>query len=66
MDWSVGDFLISREITWRLKYENILEPELARLPDKRKGRALFRWSGNQGLGVYQVWCLDPSDILKYT
>ena len=34
MDWTVNDGLYHRFLKWHLKYENILECELAILPEK--------------------------------
>ena len=36
MDWTVNDGLYNRFLKWKLKCENILECELAMLPEARK------------------------------
>ena len=66
MDWSVDDSLYSRFKTWKLKTENIQEVGLPSLPDARKCRTLLGWSWNQGLDMYQAWCLDPIQISTET
>ena len=48
MDWTVHDSLYAKFKTWKLKCENILEAELASLPDSRKYKIMFRWLGVQG------------------
>ena len=36
MDWTVNDGLYHRFLKWKIKYENILECELAALPEHHK------------------------------
>ena len=44
MDWTVNDGLYNRILKWKLKCKNILECELAILPDSRneKSHSLVR------------------------
>ena len=56
MDWTVNDGLYHRFLKWHLKCENILECELAALPD---GNNVRKWSGilawiNMFLGACQL------------
>ena len=56
-DWSAEDALYSHFKTWKLKCKNILEAELASMPDTME--ALLRWSGNQGVIMCQASNLQP-------
>ena len=38
MDWTVNDSLYHQFLKWRLKFENILECELAALPEHNNAR----------------------------
>ena len=49
MDWTVNDGLYNRFLKWKLKCENILECELAMLPEARKCKKMIAWSGDFGL-----------------
>ena len=64
MNCIVVDSLYARFQTWKIKCENILETELASLPDARKCQILLRWLDDQGLEIYQVWCLQSSEVSK--
>ena len=46
MDWTVNDGLYHRFLKWHLKCENILECELAMLPEKRQYKKVIAWSGD--------------------
>ena len=55
MDWTVNDELYKRVLKWRLKCKNILECELAMLPETRKCKRIVAWSGDFGLDQYLSW-----------
>ena len=62
MDWTVNDGLYNRFLKWKLKCENILECELAILPEARKCRKVLAWSGDFGLDQYTSWNLPNEDL----
>ena len=62
MDYTVDDSLYARFKTWKLRCKNTLETELVSLPDTKECKILLRWLGDQGLGMYQAPCLEPSEI----
>ena len=62
MDWTVNDGLNHRFLKWHLKCENILECELAALPEHQKCKKVIPWSGDFGMDQYMSWSL-PSDEL---
>ena len=62
MDWTVNDGLYHRFLKWHLKCENILESELAALPEYHKCKKVISWSGDFGMDQYVSWGL-PSDEL---
>ena len=62
MDWTVNDALYNRFLKWKLKCENILECELAMLPEARKCKEVIAWSGNFGLDQYISWNLSNEDL----
>ena len=43
MDWTVNDGLYHRFLKWHLKCENILECELAMLPERRQCKKVTAW-----------------------
>ena len=45
-----------------LQCENILECELAMLPEARKCKKIVAWSGNFGLDQYTSWNLSNEDL----
>ena len=49
VDWTVNDGLYHRSLKWHLKSENILECELAMLPEKRQCKKVIAWSGDFGM-----------------
>ena len=49
MDWTVNDSLYHRFLKWKLKCENILDCELAMLPDSKKCTKVIAWSGDFGM-----------------
>ena len=62
MDWTVNDGLYNRFLKWKLKCENILECELAILPEARKCKKVIAWSGDFGLDQYISWNLPNEDL----
>ena len=49
MEWMVNDGLHHRFFKWHLKCENILECELAALPDRQQCKKVIAWSGDFGM-----------------
>ena len=62
MDWTVNDGLYNRFLKWKLKCENILEYDLAILPEARKFKKVLAWSGDFGLDQYTSWNLPNEDL----
>ena len=62
MDWTVNDSLYHRFLKWKLKCENILDCELAMLPESKKCKKVIVWSGDFGMDQYVSWCLPTKDI----
>ena len=62
MDWAVNDGLYHRFLKWHLKCENILECELAALPERQQCKKVMAWSGDFGMDQYVSWGL-PTDQL---
>ena len=52
MDCIVNDGLYHRFLKWRLKCENILDCELAMLPESKKCKKVIAWSGDFGMDQY--------------
>ena len=63
MDWTVSDGLYHRFLKWKLKCENILDCDLAMLPESKKCKKVIAWSGDFGMDQYVSWCL-PTDELR--
>ena len=61
-DWTVNDELYHRFLKWQLKCENILECDLAALPECHQCKKVNAWSGNIGMDQYISWGL-PTDQL---
>ena len=57
MDWMVNDGLYHRFLKWHLKCENILECELATLPERQQCKKVIAWSGDFGMDQYVSWGL---------
>ena len=57
MDWNVNDCLYHRFLKWKLKCENILDCELAMLPESRKCKKFIARVGDFGMDQYVSWCL---------
>ena len=66
MDWTVNDGLYHRFLKWHLKCENILECELAMLPEKRQCKKVIVWSGDFGMDQYVSWNLSTDESLLDT
>ena len=62
MDCTVNDGLYHRFLKWHLKCENILECELAALPERQQCKKVIAWSGDFGMDQYVSWGL-PTDQL---
>ena len=63
MDWTVNDGLYHRFLKWCLKCENILECELAMLPEKRQCKKVIAWSGDFGMDQYVSWNLSTDELM---
>ena len=57
MDWTVNDGLCHRFLKWKLKLENILDCELAMLPESKKCKKVIAWRVDLGMDQYVSWCL---------
>ena len=62
MDWTVNDGLYHRFLKWHLKCENILECELAMLPERRQCKKVIAWSGDFGMDQYVSWSLSNEEL----
>ena len=62
MDWMVNEALYHRFLEWKLKCENILECELAALPECQKCKKVITWSGNFGMDQYISWGLSKEEM----
>ena len=62
MDWTVNDALYHRFLKWCLKCENILECDLAALPEQEKCKKVIAWSGDFGMDQYVSWDLSSEDL----
>ena len=49
IDWTANDGLYHISLKWHLKCENILECELAMLPERRQCKKVIAWSGDFGM-----------------
>ena len=66
MDWTINDDLYHRFLKWHRKSENILECELAALPECQKCKKVIAWSGNCSMDQYVSWNLPSSKLTKNT
>ena len=66
MDWTVNDGLYHRFLKWCLKCEDILECELATLPEKRLCKKVIAWSGDFGMDQYVSWNLSSEELMPDT
>ena len=62
MDWTVNDALYHRFLKWKLKCENILECELATLPESQKCKKVIAWSSYFGMDQYVSWGLSKEEM----
>ena len=62
MDWTVNDTLYNRFLKWKLKCKNILECELAMLPEARKCKKIVAWNCDFGLDQYISWNLSNEEL----
>ena len=62
MDWTINDGLYHRFLKWHLKYENILECELAALPKHKKCKKVITWSGDFGMNQCVSWSLSSDEL----
>ena len=62
MNWIVNDSLYHRFLKWKLKCENILDCELAMLPESKKCKKDIAWNGDFGMNQYVSWCLPTEDL----
>ena len=58
MDWMVNDALYHRFLKCKLKCEDILECELAALPECQKCKKVIAWSGDCEMDQYVSWGLS--------
>ena len=63
MDWTVNESLYHRSLKWKLKCENILDCELAMLPESKKCKKGIAWGGNFGMDQHVFWCLPTENLL---
>ena len=62
MDWTVNDSLYHCFLKWKLKCENILECELAALPEPQQCKKLIAWSGDFRMDQYMSWGLTKDEL----
>ena len=62
MDWTVNDSLYHCFLKWKLKCKNILECELAALPDSQQCKKLIAWSRDFGMDQYVSWGLTKEEL----
>ena len=60
--WMVNNALYHRFLKWKLKCKNILECELASLPECQKCKKVITWSGNFGMDQYVSWGLSKDEM----
>ena len=62
MDWTVNDGLYHRFLKRHLKCENILECELAALPERQQCKKVIAWCGDFGMDQYVSWGLSTVQL----
>ena len=62
MDWTVNDSLYHCFLKWRLKCKNILECELAALPEPQQCKKVIAWSREFGMDQYVSWGLTKEEL----
>ena len=66
MDQTVNDGLYHRLLKWGLKCENILECELAMLPERWQCKKVIAWSGDYGMDQYISWNVSTDELMLDT
>ena len=62
MKCTVNDSLYHRFLKWKLNCKNILDCELAMLPESKKCKKVIEWSGDFGIDQYVSGCLPAEDL----
>ena len=62
MDWTVNNSLYHQFLKWQLKCENILECELAALPEVQQCKKIIAWSRDFGMEQYVSWGLTKEEL----
>ena len=62
IDWTFNDALYDRFLNWKLKCENILECELAALPECQNCKKVITWSSDFGMDQYVSWGLFKDEL----
>ena len=62
MDWTVNDNLYHRFLKWHLKFENILECELAALLEHQQCKKVIAWSRDCRMDQYVSWNLSSNEL----
>ena len=62
MGWTVNDHLYHRFLIWHVKCENILECELAALPECQQCKKVMTWSGDCGMDQYVSRNLSSNEL----
>ena len=62
LNWTVDDGLYNRFLKWKIKFENILDCELAMLSESRKCKKVVTWLGDFGIYQYISWDLPLEDL----
>ena len=62
MDLTANDSLYHCFLKWKLKCENILECELATLPEPQQCKKVIAWSGDFGMDQYVSWGLTKDEL----
>ena len=62
MDWTVNDNLYHRFLKWHLKCKNILECELAALPEHQQCKKVITWSRDCRMDQYVSWNLSSNEL----
>ena len=62
MNWTMDNRLSHRFLKWQLKYETILDCELANLPAKQKCQKVIAWSGDFGMDLYVSWSIPKEEL----
>ena len=62
INWTVNDSLYHHFLKWELKCENILECELAALPEPQQCKKVIAWSRDIGMDQYVSWGLTKDEL----